>query len=210
MSNSETFTSITNLYHLFYLQNLNEILVDKECKNYIDGVYNTITQLLQNDFKNEIKKDYIVAKNIHADIIHEFLFNSSLKNKYDLLVVHSKNVTKLLPFMHRCVFIFVYDEKDLNRSLIPYTKINDCFEGVMYINDFHSIIFPTTKLDVYQQTYVRDKPYRFLRKMQQLLSKFQCRTIVEIGTCRTRLNHDLTHINPMCCNDSHSTFFWCE
>src|SRR5690606_28665233 len=103
--------------------------------------------------------------------------HSNLKFKYDLIVVHARNFDSFVPLLHRGSFIFVYEDKS-EHGFIPYTKINDCFEGNLYINDFHSIIFPTSKLSVFQQTYVRDKPYRFLRQMQRLLNITDCKTIV--------------------------------
>lgn len=205
------YTSIMNLYHLFYIHNVKEVLVDTRCRKYVDGVFTLVSQLkVDFNITEPVVPDYLRARDVDDDSVPKFLLDSPLKQKYDLFVVHTDNVVKLIPFMHRCLFLFVVDEKDSRRKLLPYTKINDCFEGVVYVNDFHSIVFPTAKLDVYQQTYVRDKPYRFLRKMQQLLLHFECKTIVEIGSCRTRLRHDLDDINPVCCNDSHSTFFWCE
>ena len=172
-----------NLYHLFYTHNIKEALIDTKCKKHVDGVFSTIGNLQADFTTDSIDIDYLRGKDISMDVIHEFLLNSPLKSKYDLLVVHSDNVKKFMPFMHRCLFIYVFGTKNPSLSLVPYTKVNDCFEGVVFLNDFHSIIFPTAKLDVYAQTYVRDKPYRFLRKMQQLLQQFSCKTIVEIGCC---------------------------
>lgn len=206
---SACFTSIMNIYHLFYTWNIKEVLIDKKCRNYVDAAF-TIISRLRVDFNitEPIKPDYLDANQITDESLADYLLESPLKPKYDLLVVDAENTITFLPFMHRCVFIFICGNPTGN--LIPYTRINDCFEGHMYVNDFHSIIFPTVKLTEYEQTYIRDKPYRYLRKMQHLLRHFSCKTIVEIGSSRTRMNHVLSDINPMCCNDSHSTFFWAE
>lgn len=211
MSKEPCFTSITNLYHLFYSHNIKEVLIDTRCRKYVDGVFKAISELRVDFNINEpIEPDYIREKDLGTTHLPELLQHSKLKFKYDLLVVHSNSFDAFIPLMHRATFIFVYDESDAKKTFIPYTKVNDCFEGVLYINDFHSIIFPYTKLNVYQQTYVRDKPYRFICKMQQMLTVFDSKVIVEIGSSRTPLTHELSTIDPRCCNDSHSTFFWCE
>lgn len=211
LSQIPVFTSITNLYHLFYLQNIREVLVDVRCKKYVDSAFKIISELrVDFNITEPIEPDYIRAKDLNSKNIPDILQHSKLKFKYDLIVVHDTNFKAFLPLLHRGTFIFVHEAKNDSLTYLPYTKLNDCFEGIMYINDFHSIIFPYTHLTVYQQTYIRDKPYRFLRKMQQLLSLMNCKTIVEIGSCRSDLSHDLSIVDPICCNDSHSTFFWCE
>lgn len=211
MSKDTCFTSITNLYHLFYLQNIREVLIDTKCKRYVEGVFTSISELVVDFNINEpIEPDYIRSKDLSQTNIPDILQHSKLKFKYDLLIVHTENFTRFVPLMHRASFIFVYEARNGHPLFLPYTKVNDCFEGILYINDFHSIIFPYTRLSVYQQTFVRDKPYRFLRKMQQLLKATHCATIVEIGSSRSPLYHDISIVDPRCCNDSHSTFFWCE
>jgi len=211
LAKERCFTSIINLYHLFYLHNIKEILIDVRCKKYVDAVFQTIGNV-QVDFNivDPLTTDYIRSKDVTAASLPEILQNSKLKSKYDLSIVHADNFRTFVPLLHRARFVFVYDAKNDDRIYIPYTRLNDCFEGFLYINDFHSMIFPNFRLDVFQQTYVRDKPYRFLRKIQELLRSVGAKTIVEIGTCRSALNHELKDIDPMCCNDSHSTFFWCE
>jgi len=211
LSQGMPFTSITNLYHLFYLHNMKEILVDTKCKKYVDGVFKAISELrVDFNITEPIDTDFMRSKDLSVTNIPDILQHSKLKFKYDLMVVHKDNFSKFVPLFHRGYFIFVHEGSNSDKVFTPYTKVNDCFEGILYINDFHSIIFPYTQLNFYQQTYVRDKPYRYLRKMQQLLAQTKCSTIVEIGSCRSALTHDLTTIDPRCCNDSHSTFFWCE
>jgi len=194
------------------LQNIREVLVDTRSKKYVDSVFKVISELrVDFNITEPIEPDYVRAKDLSHDLLPDMLQHSKLKFKYDLIVVHEKNFEVFVPLLHRGAFIFVHEASTQSSKLfLPYTKINDCFEGVMYLNDFHSIIFPYTKLTVYQQTYIRDKPYRFLRKMQQLLEHTKSKIIVEIGSCRTPLSHDLSIVDPTCCNDSHSTFFWCE
>jgi hypothetical protein len=211
VANDQCFTSVINLYHLFYLQNIREVLIDTKCRKYVNSVFLAISELRVDFNINEpVVPDYLRSKDLSFLNLPEILQHSKLKFKYDLLVVHRNNFDAFVPIMHRAAFIYVYEGKHSDPSFLPYTKMNDCFEGVLYINDFHSIIFPYTTLSLYQQTYVRDKPYRFLRKMQQLLRATNCKTIVEIGSCRNTVSHDLSVVDPQCCNDSHSTLFWCE
>ena len=206
-----SFTGVTNLYHLFYLYNVREVLVDKSCKIYVDSVYDSISQI-QVDFNitEPIKNDHLSVKMLKKYSVKELLTNSPLKQKYDLFIVHRNNFKDFLPFMHRAQFIYVHGADNDFPDFFPYTKVNDCFDGVILINDFHSMMFPFLKLSMFQQTYVRDKSYRYLRKMQELLTQTEGKVIVEIGSCRSPLKHELTEINPRCCDDSHSTFFWAE
>ena len=207
----KVYTSITNLYHLFYTHNIKEVLIDTKSRKYVDTVFKAISELrVDFNITEPIEPDYIRSKDLTSTSMPDILQHSKLKFKYDLMVVHAGNFASFVPLFHRAMFIFIHEEMNPTKTFLPYTKVNDCFEGVLYVNDFHSIVFPYVKLDVYQQTYVRDKPYRFLRKMQELIKVTNCKTIVEIGSCRSHLTHDLKIVDPRCCNDSHSTFFWCE
>ena len=206
-----SYTGITNLYHLFYLHNIREALIDTKCHKYIDGVFTKITRInVDFNISEPIKPDYLRRKDIINTGYAEYLLNPGIQERYDLMVVSQSNFKTFIPFMHRCFFIYVTDVTNEDPTFIPYTKVNDCFEGVLYVNDFHSMVFPTSRLDVFEQTYIRDKPYRFLKKTLELIDHLKFSTIVEIGSCRTAMKHDLDEINPMCCNDSHSTFFWCK
>jgi hypothetical protein len=207
-SKEPCFTGITNLYHLLALYRIKNILCDKHCHRYVKSSLSVLTDATQTD----VSISCINAKNItEQEDVAGYLLNSPLVSKYDLLVVHSENLDLFLPFMHRAIFIFVLDG-DNGVIMHPYTKVNDCFEGILYMNDFHSVTFPNAKLTVYEQTYIRDKPYRFLVKMLYLLKNVlsSAKVIVEIGSCRNPVSHDIDHIDPRCCNDSHSTFFWCR
>jgi hypothetical protein len=213
------YTSITNLQHLFYIYNIKEVLVDSQVKEYVNGVFDMISTL-KVDFNIEeaIVPDIISCKKLrNREIANSYLLdsNKNFKQKYDLFVVHEDNFTNVLPLLHRMLFIYVVigSNKTMSKHgiYLPYTKVNDCFEGIFYINDFHSMIFPNVSLTTYQQTYIRDKPYRFLMKSVSLIENvLNGKIIVEIGSCRAQLKHSLHNINPLCCNDSHSTFFWCQ
>jgi hypothetical protein len=206
-----SFTGITNIYHLFYIYNMREVLIDKACHDYVDKVFTKISHLLVDfNITEPIQPDYLRAADIENYGATPYLLNSKMKKKYDLLVIKSENVKTFIPFMHLAVYIFVLDARESDPVLLPFTKVNDCFEGMLYMNDFHSIIFPYVKLDLFEQTYVRDKPYRFLKKMESLMNHYGAKVIVELGSCRSVVKHPIDELNPMCCNDSHSTFFWCR
>ena len=190
---------------------MKEILVDKDSQEYVDSVFTNISNI-QVDFNitEAISPDFLRERSITKNGAKEYLLNPPLKQKYDLLVVKDDNFETFIPFMHRALFIFVTGATNDSKTYIPYTKVNDCFEGILYLNDFHSMTFPNTRLSVYEQTYVRDKPYRFLKKVSGFAESFNWKVIVEIGSSRTPVKHPLDEINPHCCNDSHSTFFWCR
>ena len=187
------------------------MLVDKKCYKYVDSVFSTISTVkVDFNITEPMKPDYITAKDFKRDTV-PMLKMTEIKPKYDLLVVHSQNFETFVPIMYRAVYIFVLDGTTEKR-FAPYTLVNDCFEGVLYMNDFHSMSFPTDRLNIFEQTYVRDKPYRFLKKESELLALLpqKKKIIVEIGSCRTQMLHPIDVIDPTCCNDSHSTFFWCR
>ena len=81
MTQSATFTSVMNLYHLFYTHNIKEALIDTKCKKHVDGVFSTIGNLQADFTTDSIDIDYLRGKDISMDVIHEFLLNSPLKSK---------------------------------------------------------------------------------------------------------------------------------
>jgi len=60
-----------------------------------------------------------------------------------------------------------------------------------------------------QQFYERGKPKKYLEATLELFKAIEGETIVEIGCMRSPLTHPLTEMHPLCCNDGHSTYFWC-
>ena len=206
-----------NIYHLFANRSIQYVLVDTKCKNYLDR---TLAHLSNLDCSrtpvDHLHKDYLRKRDLQENL-GDLLLDSDLKSRYDILFVSKENIAHFLPIMHRAVYIFVQgtesSDVDPLKSHIgfdPYKLIRNFIGGVLYENEFHSIIFAQIKLTLEQQLYVRDKPYRFLRKMQRFAMKTECETIVEIGSSRAPLQHDLSILNAECCNDSHSTYFWCE
>jgi hypothetical protein len=51
----------------------------------------------------------------------------------------------------------------------------------------------------------RDRPYTFIERTIELLRSLGGKRVLEIGSARQPLNHDLNCHNYLCCNDGHST-----
>lgn len=54
----------------------------------------------------------------------------------------------------------------------------------------------------------RGKPKKYLEAAIELFSAMSGKTIVEIGCMRQPMNHPVSEMRK-CCNDGHSTYFWC-
>jgi hypothetical protein len=54
----------------------------------------------------------------------------------------------------------------------------------------------------------RGKPKKYLEAAIELFSVMSGKTIVEIGCMRQPMTHPLSEMHK-CCNDGHSTYFWC-
>ena len=56
----------------------------------------------------------------------------------------------------------------------------------------------------------RGLPLPYLKVAAQLAREFGFKTIVEVGSMRSPLNHAMDEIDPACCNEGHSTLFFAE
>jgi hypothetical protein len=54
----------------------------------------------------------------------------------------------------------------------------------------------------------RGKPKKYLEAAIELFSAMSGKTIIEIGCMRQPMNHPMSEMRK-CCNDGHSTYFWC-
>ncbi len=54
----------------------------------------------------------------------------------------------------------------------------------------------------------RGKPKKYLEAAIELFSEMSGKTIVEIGCMRQPMTHPISEMHK-CCNDGHSTYFWC-
>jgi methyltransferase family protein len=70
-------------------------------------------------------------------------------------------------------------------------------------------VFKGIDLTYEQQLYERGKPKKYLELTVELFKAIHGTTIIEIGCMRTPLVHSITKLNPPCCNEGHSTIFWC-
>lgn len=69
--------------------------------------------------------------------------------------------------------------------------------------------FKEINLDFHTQTHVRGKPFNYMKHICELFNKLtNAQTIVEIGTIRCPMSHNIDVFDPVCCNDGHSTYFW--
>ena len=94
--------------------------------------------------------------------------------------------------------------------------------------NFTPYIFPGIELTYDEQTYIRDKPKKYLLETIKLINKHGIKVIVEIGAARNKMEHN---INMLClkeqrdlkkdgypvpeklktdchCNDGHASYFW--
>ena len=205
---------ITNIYHLFTVYRITSVLVEQRCKKMVEKILARSQELVKD--LPAVKVDTIKRKDVvDSDDIHQFL-EEQLSPSYDLVFVTEGSFTDFVNVYHKATWIFCFYEEikgdkkiDMTtKTYIPYNRVNDCFDGVLYLNEFKSIMFDHIELDFHTQTYIRDKPIRFLKKACALFRWMDMKTVVEIGSCRQRLRHPINELNPLCCNDGHSTMFW--
>ncbi|MDY6830671.1 MAG: hypothetical protein SWC96_02335 [Thermodesulfobacteriota bacterium] len=55
----------------------------------------------------------------------------------------------------------------------------------------------------------RGKPKKYLEMAIDLFKAISGKTILEIGCMRQPMNHPISEVHHQCCNDGHSTYFWC-
>lgn len=109
---------------------------------------------------------------------------------------------------------------EINNYLVNYycfnllTNINtkSQFEDVIYENKFYkNPIFNTIDLTHHEQLFIRGKPKEYILHTINLFKKYtDAKVILEIGSIRQIMCHDINEFNPNCCNDGHSTYFWKE
>lgn len=186
--------------------NILSVLLDKSISSEIDMKYipTCVTRKVLNHYKYPVSR--LVSDDIESD-------SKILSGKYDMIIVSENNVFDFLPIFHKCVYIFIIGTTFIEyKSLLEklYSYKHKFHNGFLYENTLHSIVFPTENLTIREQTFIRDKPFYFIQQILSLAKNvIPVKTIIEIGTCRKVLNHPIDEIDPICCNDSHSTFFWC-
>ena len=88
------------------------------------------------------------------------------------------------------------------------SEIEDIKSKIMALNPENKF-FSELELTYRQQHFEREKPQSYLQRTCELFAAMGGKTIVEIGCMRTVLKHPIEEINPVCCNDGHSTYVWC-
>ena len=86
--------------------------------------------------------------------------------------------------------------------------INIIKEKIAVLN-LNEKVYSGLNLTSDQQFHERGKPQKYLEATLELFKAIEGKTIVEIGCMRSPLTHPLTEMHPVCCNDGHSTYFWC-
>jgi hypothetical protein len=61
----------------------------------------------------------------------------------------------------------------------------------------------------WEEQMERESPKKYLEAAIELFHALDGKTIVEIGCMRQPMNHPISEVHPECCNDGHSTVFWC-
>ena len=119
----------------------------------------------------------------------------------------------------------------LTSDIILYNSLhNDNYNKTININTLKSKIFNGIELSWHEQTYIRDKPKRFLYKTLELFKNNGGKLIVEIGAARYEMEHDTFDLSlkeikeleeknikiPESLktvhhqNDGQATYFWCK
>ena len=95
-------------------------------------------------------------------------------------------------------------------KLLTTIKPTEQFEDIIYENRFHkNPIFDKINLTIEEQINIRGKPKEYILHSINLLKKYTHEKIIlEIGSIRSKMEHDINDFNPCCCNDGHSTYFW--
>lgn len=95
-------------------------------------------------------------------------------------------------------------------DLLKEVNATGYFDDVIYKNRFlEDPLFSEIDLTVNEQTNIRGKPKKYLLHAIYLFKMFtNAKVILEIGSIRNKMNHNITDFNPSCCNDGHSTYFW--
>ena len=95
-------------------------------------------------------------------------------------------------------------------ELLNNINLSTYFEDIIYKNKFiKDPIYKNINLTTQQQTYERGKPKDYLLHTIKLFNKYtDGKTILEIGSSRSVMNHSIEKFNPACCNDGHATYFF--
>jgi FkbM family methyltransferase len=95
-------------------------------------------------------------------------------------------------------------------DLLNNINMEDFFSDAIYKNRFlKDPIFSKIDLTFDEQTNIRGKPKKYLLHAIDLFKNYtNAKIILEIGSIRQKMNHNITDFNPSCCNDGHSTYFW--
>lgn len=199
---------VSNVYQLMHTHHLGRILAERRCVERVREMLSSLREL-QPTPGPDLAIHTVKRKHLQNATARRHIILETLDEEYDIMFVTQESFRAYVSLYHKCTWIFILDGEAEMDTYIPYSCVAHTSEGTLYLNEFKSIQMQKLTLNYFEQTYVRDKPFRFLKKTCALFRSLNMRTIVEIGSCRQRLNHKITETHPNCCNDGHSTFFWC-
>lgn len=195
---------VPNLAHLISFYGITQVLCDESTENFVESNVepwvngNLHTTLVD---WGKLKK----TKPVNSTYMLQ-----ELDGTYDLLVLDGESGLKSLHLFHMAKWILIVCDpgsKWDNLLYVPYARMETFTGGVLYHNEFQSISFANAHISMREQQHVRDRPYRYLRKMVHLQRFLKLTTIAEIGSCCDELTHGIKSTEE-CCTQGHSTFHW--
>ena len=182
-----------NVYHVIENLNIVNVVVEQDALLFTNNVLNF--------FKTQGRRFKLVI--FEASDVASLI---DMGGSHHLCMLTKRVLPPAMAILHKCSFIFVLGTNiDVPRPFVDGGFTN---EGRLIVNPMRSIEFKRTLLSIFEQTYIRDKPFRFLQKIADLVGHLGLKTVVEIGSCRRPLLHHIEKVDPVCCNDGHSTAFW--
>lgn len=167
-----------------------------------------VSEKLKNTYKNK-KVNILIFGQYDIELFnsHEINFNvleNITNSSINLIYVIDKNTEykKYIPFSD----FILFEKETVLEEYYNYESLNSNF----YKNAIENkIVFDRINLTFNEQTYIRGKPREYILHTCKLLTRYTKRNIiVEIGSIRNKMQHDIHTFNPVCCNDGHSTYFW--
>jgi len=128
-----------------------------------------------------------------------------------LLLSNPAEISEYLPAFYRCRNVFVSAGAGESIPQVAGILANGvpCAGGTIFTNELLSLKCAETP-SVYEDFFVRDYPFRFLKKAAEIVQRLGLRHIVEVGGCSTPLSHPLDVLSSECCSrNGHSTAHWC-
>lgn len=182
----------SNLYHLIELYHCRNILVDSALRDFVKvlSAYVNVNALF----------DVVVAEDCSNGHV---LFQSDMKDSYDLVLVSEKNRDIMSHVFFKCKYVFVKSTQD-TIHYTPFIQWKGFVDGTVFINPFVSIQFDTSDLSLYERNHVRDTSHRFLSTTKKLLKSRPHHQHTEQHSDQSLVVEILSDRGPSC---SHASVF---